>query len=185
MASALCPDVVIVDVGMPGLNGLDVTRRLVESNPAQKVLILTIADAEQLAEQALRAGARGFMLKSDPVRDLITAIDAVSRGRTFFTKRIDQLLYKGFLPPTRSSAEPVRVVQPLSPRERETLKYLVEGKGTREIAALLGVSTRTADTHRTHLYLKLKVHSASELIMFALRNNLCSVAPDGHRLSAA
>ncbi len=177
LANELCPDVVVVDLGMPKLNGLGATRRMLQSNPAQKVLVLTISDSEQLAEKVLQAGARGFVLKSDAARDLISAIDAVSRGRTFFTARIEQLIYDGFRHPTTSVFDSVRVGK-LSSREEQIVRYIAGGKSTRDIAALTGISVKTIETHRTHILRKLSLHSAAELVMFAVRNNLTPVGSE-------
>jgi DNA-binding NarL/FixJ family response regulator len=176
LAAELRPDLVIVDLGMPRLNGLEATRRMVQANPAQKVLILTIADAEQMVEKALQAGARGFVLKSDAARDLVAAIDAVSRGLTFFTARVDNLIFDGFRHGTRAPDQ-VRVGK-LTAREQQIVQYIAEGKSTREIAAMLNISAKTTETHRNNILRKLKIHSVPELVMFALRNNLVSTAPE-------
>jgi DNA-binding NarL/FixJ family response regulator len=167
-----------VDLAMPRLNGLEATRRMVQANPAQKVLILTIADAEQMVEKALQAGARGFVLKSDAARDLVAAIDAVSRGMTFFTARVDNLIFDGFRHGTRAPDQ-VRVGK-LTAREQQIVQYIAEGKSTREIAVMLNISAKTTETHRNNILRKLKIHSVPELVMFALRNNLVSTAPDAH-----
>jgi DNA-binding NarL/FixJ family response regulator len=179
LAGALHPDLVILDLGMPGLNGLEATRRMVQANPAQKVLILTITDAEQMVEKALQAGARGFVLKSDAGRDLIAAIDAVSRGMTFFTARVDNLIYDGFCHGARSTPGQVRVGK-LTAREQQIVQYIAEGKSTREIAALLNISAKTTETHRNNILRKLKIHSVPELVMFALRNNIVAATSDTH-----
>lgn len=180
MAAELHPDLVIVDLGMPRLNGLEATRQMVQANPAQKVLILTIADAEQMVEKALQAGARGFVLKSDAARDLIAAIDAVSRGMTFFTARVDNLIFDGFRHGTRTAPDQVRVGK-LTVREQQIVQYIAEGKSTREIAEMLNISAKTTETHRNNILRKLKIHSVPELVMFVLRNNLVSSAPDARQ----
>lgn len=172
----LHPDLVVVDLGMPALNGLDATRRMLEQNPAQKVLILTISDGEQMVEKALEAGARGFVLKSDAARDLIAAIDAVSRGMTFFTARVDNLIFDGFRHSGRTAPDRVKIGK-LTAREQQIVQYIAEGKSTREIAAMLNISAKTTETHRNNILRKLKIHSVPELVMYALRNNLVSSSP--------
>ncbi len=179
LASELRPDLVIVDLGMPALNGLEATRRMVQANPAQKVLILTITDAEQMVEKALQAGARGFVLKSDAARDLIAAIDAVSRGMTFFTARVDNLIYDGFRHGSRGPTNQVSVGK-LTAREQQIVQYIAEGKSTREIAAMLNISAKTTETHRNNILRKLKIHSVPELVMFALRNNIVPTTQQGY-----
>jgi DNA-binding NarL/FixJ family response regulator len=162
---------------MPALNGLDATRRMLQHNPSQKVLILTISDGEQMVEKALEAGARGFVLKSDAARDLIAAIDAVSRGMTFFTARVDNLIFDGFRHSGRTAPDQVKIGK-LTAREQQIVQYIAEGKSTREIAAMLNISAKTTETHRNNILRKLKIHSVPELVMYALRNNLVSSAPE-------
>lgn len=174
----LRPDVVILDLGMPALNGLEATRRILQEYPQQKILILTISDGEQMVEKALQAGARGFVLKSDAARDLISAIDAVSRGMTFFTARVDNLIFDGFRHSGRPTPDQVKIGK-LTAREQQIVQYIAEGKSTREIAEMLSISAKTTETHRNNILRKLKIHSVPELVMYALRNNLVSSAPDG------
>jgi len=177
LTKELHPDLVIVDLSMPGLNGLEATRRIVQENPAQKVLILTIAEGEQMVEKALQAGARGFVLKSDAARDLLAAIDAVSRGMTFFTARVDNLIYDGFRHGSRTSPDQIHIGK-LTVREQQIVQYIAEGKSTREIAVMLNISAKTTETHRNNILRKLKVHSVPELVMYALRNNLVPGSPE-------
>lgn len=174
----LRPDVVIVDLGMPALNGLEATRRILQEYPQQKILILTISDGEQMVEKALQAGARGFVLKSDAARDLISAIDAVSRGMTFFTARVDNLIFDGFRHGGRPAPDQMKIGK-LTAREQQIVQYIAEGKSTREIAEMLSISAKTTETHRNNILRKLKIHSVPELVMYALRNNLVSSAPNG------
>lgn len=178
MCQELRPDLVIVDLGMPALNGLEATKRMLQDNPSQKVLILTIAEGEQMVEKALQAGARGFVLKSDAARDLIAAIDAVSRGMTFFTARVDNLIYDGFRHGSRLSPDHVHIGK-LTAREQQIVQFIAEGKSTREIAGLLNISAKTTETHRNNILRKLKIHSVPELVMYAIRNNMVSSTPGG------
>jgi len=164
MAKDLKPDVVILDIGMPGLNGLDATRQILAENEEQRILILTINDSEGLIRAGLSAGARGFVLKSDAAKDLVIAVQALERHRTFFTARVQDIL-ESYFPTSGLKAMPI-----LTSREREVLELIAQGKTTREIAAALGCSVKTAETHRSNFMQKLKLHSASEVILYAIRN---------------
>lgn len=166
------PDIVILDIGMPNLNGLAATRQILRNDARQKVIILTVTDSEQVIRDVLDAGARGFVLKSDAARDLIAAVEALQRDRTFFTSRVGQLVLNGYLK-NGSPAEPN--IPMLTPREREVVQLLAEGKSTKEVAAMLNLSTKTAETHRSNIMRKLDIHSVSELVLYAVRNNIVQV----------
>lgn len=171
----LKPDLVILDIGMPNLNGLDATRQILHQNPQQKVLILTITDTDQVIRDVLQAGARGFVLKSDAARDLVAAVEAVQQQRTFFTSRVGEMVLDGYLKGgTRS--EPT--LPSLTPREREIVQLLAEGKSTKEVATVLDLSVKTAETHRSNIMRKLKLHSVGELVLYAIRNNIVQVVKD-------
>jgi DNA-binding NarL/FixJ family response regulator len=167
------PDIVILDIGMPNLNGLAATRQILRNDARQRVLILTVTDSEQVIRDVLDAGARGFVLKSDAARDLITAVEALQRDRTFFTSRVGQLVLSGYLKNGQSPSEPN--IPTLTPREREVVQLLAEGKSTKEVAAMLNLSTKTAETHRSNIMRKLGIHSVSELVLYAVRNNIVQV----------
>lgn len=167
------PDVVILDIGMPNLNGLAATRQILRNDSHQKVIILTVTDSEQVIRDVLDAGARGFVLKSDAARDLISAVEALQRDRTFFTSRVGQLVLSGYLKNGQSQSEPT--IPTLTPREREVVQLLAEGKSTKEVAAMLNLSTKTAETHRSNIMRKLNIHSVSELVLYAVRNNIVQV----------
>jgi DNA-binding NarL/FixJ family response regulator len=169
MARELKPDVVVMDIGMPNLNGLDAAREIIRNNEDQKILILTITDTEQAIREVLKAGARGFVLKSDAAKDLVIALEAMRRGTTFFTPRVAQMILQGFL---RSDAEVKTDSGTLTRREREIVQLLAEGKSTKEVATSLNLSVKTAETHRSNIMRKLKLHSISELVLFAVRNNI-------------
>src|SRR5271169_1603366 len=128
MAKKLSPDVVILDVGMPNLNGLAATRQLAQQNPQQKIIVLTITDSDEVIREALNAGARGFVLKSDAARDLVTAVEALERNRMFFTPRVNDMVLAGFLDKgyKPSNGEAPRLPT-LTPREREVIQLLAEG----------------------------------------------------------
>ena len=172
-AKALKPDVVILDIGMPTLNGLEATRQILRDNPRVNVLILTIADADGIVRAALDAGARGFLLKSDVARDLVAAIKALQFDNTFFTARVADIVLSGYL----GNAKRAGMTLPtLTSREREVIQLLAEGRSTKEVACLLDLSTKTAETHRSNIRRKLNLHSVSDLVLFAVRNGIIQVA---------
>ena len=176
MAGQLKPDVVIVDIGMPNLNGLAATRQLSQQNPQQKIIVLTITDSDQVIREALDAGARGFVLKSDAARDLVTAVEALQRNRMFFTPRVNDMVLAGFLdkgcngPGDGPSQSPK-----LTPREREVIQLLAEGKSSKEVASLLNLSTKTAETHRSNIMRKLDFHSIRDLVVYAVKNDIIQI----------
>jgi DNA-binding NarL/FixJ family response regulator len=155
MAKDLSPDIVILDIAMPTLNGLDATRQILSENADQKVLILTMSDSEQLIREVLGAGARGFVLKSDAAKDLVAAVQALERHRTFFTSRVQDILDSYFAPSSLA-----------------TLPTLTSRK---EVAVILGCSVKTAETHRSNFMRKLHLHSVSEVVLYAIRNQIVRV----------
>src|ERR1700675_3317271 len=176
MAKRLKPDVVIVDIGMPSLNGLDTTRQLMQYDPQFKVIVLTITDSDQVIREALDAGARGFVLKSDAARDLVNAVEAVQRNRMFFTPRVNDMVLAGFLDRRENggTTEPPKLPK-LTPREREVIQLLAEGKSSKEVASLLNLSTKTAETHRSNIMRKLDIHSIRDLVVYAVKNDIIQV----------
>lgn len=174
LAAQLKPDVVLLDIGMPSLNGLDATRQILTAAPNTRVLILTMHDSEQVVREVLAAGARGFLLKSDAGRDLVSAVEALQHKRTFFTTKVAQLVLEGYLHPSLSAEKLGRSV--LTPREREVIQLLAEGKTTKEVATTLNLSVKTAETHRTNLMRKLDLHSVVDLTLYAVRNGIVHVA---------
>jgi DNA-binding NarL/FixJ family response regulator len=174
-AGELKPDVIVLDIAMPNLNGLEATRQLVKMDPAARVLILTLDDSEQLIRDVLSAGARGFLLKSDAARDLVSAVDALRQDKTYFTSKVASMVLNGFLDRgSGASVEPS--VSPLTSREREVVQLLAEGKSTKEVACVLNLSVKTAETHRSNIMRKLELHSVSALVLYAVRNNIVHVA---------
>ena len=172
-SSQLKPDVVLLDIGMPGLNGLDAARQILAANPQISILILTMHDSEQVVREVLAVGARGFLLKSDSGRELVSAVEALQNHRTFFTTRVTQMVLEGYLHPSQRSEQPTRHI--LTPREREVIQLLAEGKTTKEVAATLRLSVKTAETHRTNLMRKLNLHSVADLTLYAVRNSIVQV----------
>ena len=164
------PDVVILDIGMPGLNGFDAARQIRSVSPDSEVLILTMHESEQVIREVLAAGARGYVLKSDAGRDLITAVEALSRHKTFFTSRVAEMVLQKYL---EGSPELVKSeATSLTPREREVVQLVAEGRTNKEVATTLNISVKTAETHRTNIMRKLDCHSLSELVRYAIRNKI-------------
>ena len=171
-AKELKPDVAILDIGMPVLNGFEATRQILRNNPNVKVLILTIADNDEVVRQVLDAGARGFLLKSDAARDLVTAVEAMQHNRTFFTSRVAKMVLAGYLGKAHASSKPELTLPSLTPREREIVQLVAEGRSSKEVACHLNLSVKTAETHRSNIMRKLGLHSVSELVLYAVRNNI-------------
>jgi len=172
-AKRLRPDVVVLDVSMPNLNGLEATRQIRKALPETEVLILTMHDSEQLVREVLEAGARGYVLKSDAGRELVTAVESVRNCKPYFTSRVSEIVLDGYLHGgERSDAFNAPRTVRLSPREREIVQLLAEGKSNKEVAVALHISVKTAETHRTNLMRKLDLHSISELVRYAIRNKM-------------
>jgi DNA-binding NarL/FixJ family response regulator len=177
LAKELKPDIAILDIGMPTLNGLEATRQILRDNPQTRVLILTITDTDQAARAVLDAGARGFLSKSDAARDLVSAIEALQYNKTFFTARVAEMVLSGY---RGTSGAPKKSFLPnLTAREREVVQLLAEGRSTKEVASHLNMSVKTAETHRSNIMRKLGLHSVSELVLYAVRNNIIQVPAGG------
>jgi len=161
---------------MPNLNGLAATRQLTQQNSNQKVIVLTITDSDEVIREALDAGARGFVLKSDAARDLVSAVEALQRNRMFFTPRVNDMVLAGFLDKGHNGTrgESPKVPQ-LTPREREVVQLLAEGKSSKEVATALNLSTKTAETHRSNIMRKLGFHSIRDIVVYAIKNNIIQV----------
>ena len=172
-ASRLEPDIILLDIGMPNLNGLDAARQILATTPDARILILTVHDSEQVVREVLAVGARGFLLKSDAGRDLLAAVEALQRRRTFFTSSVAQLMVEGYLRP-HEKGDPSRQCV-LTPREREVIQLVAEGKTTKQIAIALSLSVKTAETHRTNLMRKLNLHSVAALTLYAVRNGIVHI----------
>ena len=178
LASQLKPDVVVLEISMPEMGGLDAARLILQRNEKQKILFLTIVDSDELVRKALEMGIRGFVQKSDAARELVSAIEALERNATYFTARIAQMVLEGYL--DQGDSRPHRGQSLLTNREREIVRLVAEGKSTREISSLLGVSSKTAETHRSNIMRKLKLHSVSELILYAIRNGILPLEYKSH-----
>jgi two-component system response regulator NreC len=171
MVEDLGSDIVIMDIGMPLLNGIDAATAIVKKNPKTGVLILSMHSDEDYVLRALNAGVKGYLLKDTVEVDLIRAIESVQKGRTFFSPDITEVLLEDYVRQLRD-----RGLQDsydlLTQREKETLQLLAEGKSNKEVATVLNVSPLTVDTHRSNLMQKLSLHSTAEIVLYAVRKKL-------------
>lgn len=176
LAGKLNPDIILLDIGMPNLNGLEAARQILAISPDAAILILTMHDSDHVVREVLRAGARGFLLKSDAGRDLVAAVEALQRQRTFFTTRVSQMVLDGYLDRDNREIAPEEASgDVLTTREREVIQLLAEGKTSKEVAVTLNLSVKTAETHRTNLMRKLDLHSVADLTRYAVRNGIVQV----------
>jgi DNA-binding NarL/FixJ family response regulator len=166
------PHVAILDIQMPGLNGLDATREILKAEVKARVLILTMHESDGWIRVVLDAGARGYVLKSDAAHDLIAAVEAVRHGKIFFTSRIAEVVLGGFLMRGKGPSEIDLRENRLTPRQRDILKLLAGGKANVEIASTFGISVKTVETHRANILRRLSCHSISDLVRYALRNKI-------------
>jgi DNA-binding NarL/FixJ family response regulator len=164
--------VVVMDLAMPDLNGLEATRQILKHAPKTAVLILSAQESEELVRQILAAGARGFVLKTDAARDLLAAVEAVTQGRPFFSARVADVVLRGYLRGGATVEEPQPASASLTAREREVLQLLAEGQSTKEVASTLDIGIKTAEAHRANLMRKLGIRSISELVRYAIRNRI-------------
>ena len=160
----LVPDVAVLDLAMPLLNGLDAAREIVRASPRTRPIILTMHTEDPYVTAALRVGVKAYVLKTQAAPDLVQAIQEVSRDRIYLSPGISRTVVEAYLAKT----EP----DPLSPREREVLQLVAEGKTTKEIARLLGVGVKTAENHRTRILAKLDIHETAGLVRYAIRRGL-------------
>src|SRR6202166_3538186 len=163
-AIKLKPDVAVLDISMPDLDGVEVTRRIAEEVPITKVLVLTMHESDQMVKHALEAGACGYILKSDLTKCLAKAVKVVSEGKRFLTPKVSEIVLDGFLNTSSQHQHGVRADVRPTPREMEIVRLLAEGKSNKEIATLLGIAVRTVETHRSKIMLKLGFHSLADLI---------------------
>jgi DNA-binding NarL/FixJ family response regulator len=166
LAEQLRPDVVLLDIGMPGLNGLEVTARLAKLDPAVRVVILSMHISEEYVLQALRAGAAGYLLKGSAVAELELAVRAVARGDSYLSPAVSKRVVDEYVSRTGGAADPLAA---LTVRQREVLQLVAEGHTSKDIAQRLGLSYRTVETHRNQLMKRLDIHDVSGLVRFAVR----------------
>lgn len=169
----LKPDLLILDICLPELNGADAAGQILKHNPDQVILVLTAVDSEHVIRECLESGVRGWVFKSDAPEDLMTAVEAMQRQKTMFSARVSDLIMDGYRR-RRAGPTPENITR-LSPREREVVQLVSEGKASKEIAAILNVSLATAETHRSNILRKLRLHSIAELVLYAVRNGIVHV----------
>jgi two-component system, NarL family, response regulator NreC len=171
LAVELRPDVAVIDIGMPLLNGIEATRQIVKHAPQVKVLILSMQSSEAFIIKALRAGAKGYLLKDSVDVDLVRGIRAVSQGKSFFSPSVAKVMLDDYV---RQMAEKgiTDRYESLSEREREVFQLIAEGKANKQIADLLFISVSTVETHRAHIMEKLDLHSAAEIVLYAVRKGV-------------
>jgi DNA-binding NarL/FixJ family response regulator len=169
------PDVVLMDVSMPDLNGLEATRRIRKALPRTEVLILTLHFSDRLVHDILDAGARAYIMKGDAERDLIVAVESLANRRAYFTSKASEIVLNGFRRRNEPAEEPSEFRSRLTSREREIVQQLAEGKSSKEVAASLKISVKTAETHRSNIMRKLDLHSVSEIVLYAVRNQIVEV----------
>jgi DNA-binding NarL/FixJ family response regulator len=170
LAALHAPDIAVLDLTMPELNGLDVTRHIRASTPKTRILIVTAHESEQLIREVLDAGAMGYVLKSDAGRVLVQAIEALLDERPFFTSKVARFVIDGYLRSTEDSASPATVA--LSPRERHIVQLLAEGSNNKEVARTLQLSVKTVETHRSNIMRKMEFASLADLVRYAIRNKI-------------
>ena len=172
LARQLKPAVVILDISMPELNGLEATRQILKDLPQTEVLILTMHESEQVVREVLDAGARGYVLKSDAGQDLVAAVESLCRHKPFFTSKVAEMVLEGYRKTAATSSKMTVPRSRLTPREREIVQLLAEGKSNKEVAAALGISVKTAEAHRANVMHKLNLQSLSDLVRYAIRNKI-------------
>ena len=171
-AEELKPDVVVLDFAMPELNGLEATRQIRQVSPHTEILMLTMHESEQLAREVLAAGARGFVLKSDAGKVLVNAVEQLSQHKPYFTTKVSEMLLSEWLSPAAERSKAGEFGGPLTPRERQIVQLIAEGRSSKEVADRLNISVKTADTHRANLMRKLHLHSVTDLVRYAIRNKM-------------
>ncbi len=171
-ADELKPDVVILDISMPDLNGVDAAKRIRKASPDTEVLILSVHYSDQLIRDILEAGVRGYIVKSDSDRDLAIAVETLANHKPFFTPRATEVMLTNFNEGKTKADPPETMRDRLTSREREIVQLLAEGKSSKEVASSLNISVKTAETHRANIMRKLQLHTVSELVRYAVRNQI-------------
>jgi DNA-binding NarL/FixJ family response regulator len=170
------PDISIMDIGMPVTNGIVAARRILKNAPGHRILILTVPEPDETIRAALESGIRGLVYKTDPLNNLLDAVNEIRRNRTFFTAQVGDMILKEYLLIDQGPVEQKNSPEPmLTLRERETLQLIAEGKSTKEVAMCLGLAVKTAETHRGRVLRKLRLHNATELTLYAIRHSIIEV----------
>jgi DNA-binding NarL/FixJ family response regulator len=170
LAARLAPDIAVLDLTMPELNGLDATREIRAATPKTRILIVTAHESEQLIRDVLDAGAMGYVLKSDAGRVLVQAVEALLDERPFFTSKVARVVLEGYLRSGEDSVTQAAVA--LSPRERQIVQLLAEGSNNKEVARALQLSVKTVETHRSNIMRKMEFGSLADLVRYAIRNKI-------------
>jgi two-component system, NarL family, response regulator NreC len=171
LADDLLPDVVVMDIGMPNLNGIDATKRILSAHPNLGVVILSMHQDESYVLRSLKAGAKGYLLKDSLRSDVLEAVRAVAQGRSFLTRKISRMMQEDYIREMEQRGLDDSY-DLLTDRERDVLQLAAEGKPNKEIAGALSISLTTVETHRTHILQKLGLHSVPELILYAVRKGI-------------
>jgi DNA-binding NarL/FixJ family response regulator len=172
LAEQLKPEIVVLDISMPDLNGLEAARRIHKLLPKTGILILTMHFSDQLVRDIVEAGARAYILKSDADRDLVSAVEALENDRIFFTPGAAETLLNGFSGRNSGLTPQAPTRNKLTSLEREIVQLIAEGKSNKEVAVALGIAIKTAETHRANIMRKLELHSVSELVLYAVKNQI-------------
>jgi two-component system response regulator NreC len=173
LSASLKPDVLVMDVGMPILNGIEATKQIVDKSSTTAVIILSMYSDEAYVMRALKAGARAYLLKDSAAVDLISAIEAVSQGKSFFSPKVSRILAEDYIRVLKQRGV-VDSYELLTNREREILQLLTEGKTNKAVATMLNLSLYTVETHRSHILQKLNLHNSAELVLYAVRKGIIS-----------
>jgi DNA-binding NarL/FixJ family response regulator len=172
LARQLKPDVIIMDISMPELNGLEATRQILRFQPKAEILILTVHQSEQMVANVLAAGAHSYIQKGDDLHLLEDAIESIARHKPFFTGTASKVILDGYLHPAPNALTGAEAPPRLTSREREIIQLLAEGRSNKEVAVALTLSVKTVDAHRANLMHKLNIHSVTELVRYAIRNQI-------------
>jgi len=171
-AEQLKPDVVVMDISMPDMNGLEAARQIKKILPKAEIVILSVHFSDQLVRDIVDAGAKSYILKSDAERDLVIAVEAVANHRSYFTTQVSEMVMDGFRRRDTAPSPQTLKRERLTSREREIVQLLAEGRSSKQVATTLGISTKTAETHRANIMRKLEIHSVSDLVRYAVRNQI-------------
>jgi DNA-binding NarL/FixJ family response regulator len=171
-AEQLKPDVVVMDISMPDMNGLEAARQIKKIHPKAEIVILSVHFSDQLVRDIVDAGAKSYILKSDAERDLVIAVEAVANHRSYFTTQVSEMVMDGFRRRDTAPSPQALKRERLTSREREIVQLLAEGSSSKQVATTLGISTKTAETHRANIMRKLEIHSVSDLVRYAVRNQI-------------